>query len=74
MAALFVHVVEVFMQRKKVLYSALCCWLGGSCFCKVRGHMSSMSTYVQHEDQRKEHLVPLLFQWGGNSTCKLDIR
>ena len=41
MAALFVHVVEVLVQREKVLYTALCCWFGGSCFCKVRGQMSS---------------------------------
>ena len=41
MAALFVHVVEVFVQRKKVLYTALGCRPGGSCFCKVRGQMSS---------------------------------
>lgn len=41
MAALFVHVVEVLMQREKVLYTTLGCWLGGSCFYKVRGHTSS---------------------------------
>ena len=41
MAALFVHMVEVFVQREKVLYTALGCRLGGSCFCKVRGQMSS---------------------------------
>ena len=50
MAALFVHVVEVFMQREKVLYTALGCWPGGSCFC----------TDVQYEDQRKGHLVSLV--------------
>ena len=41
MAALFVHMMEVLVQRKKVLYTALCCWLGGSHLCKVRGQMSS---------------------------------
>ena len=39
MAALFVHMVEVLVQREKLLYTTLGCRLGGSRFCKVRGHM-----------------------------------
>ena len=66
MAALFVHVVEVLMQREKVLYTTLGCWLGGSCFYKVRGNMSSTKI------SRKNMVALILFQWACNFTYMLD--
>ena len=66
MAALFVHMVEVLMQREKVLYTTLGCWLRGSRFYKVREHTSSTKI------SRKNMVALILFQWARNFTYMLD--